>query len=182
MKATCACTGGSWSVGAKDSKDIVKTLRHCCQRKILVVCSHGLILSLHWCQQGRDVFWILLMHLPFQQSKTFSPVKHFQFWWWKWEVWPGLKDVKVQIVMMPLPWLEDHWMWACDWIFPWFPCLQPSLTDASPNRLRSFGSTDFKAPVTCWTSPKRELLEVIQAVADSMQLLVYDFACSFFCT
>lgn len=84
MKATCACTGGSWSVGAKDSKDIVKTLRHCCQRKILVVCCHGLILSLHWCQQGRDVFWILLMHLPFQQSKTFSPVKHFQFWWWKW--------------------------------------------------------------------------------------------------
>ena len=56
MKATCACTGGSWSVGAKDSKDIVKTLRHCCQRKILVVCCHGLILSLHWCQQGRDVF------------------------------------------------------------------------------------------------------------------------------
>lgn len=102
-------------------------------------------------------FWILLMHLPFQQSKTFSPVKHFQFWWWKWEVWPvwpGLKHVKVQIVMMPLPWLEDHWMWACDWIFPWFPCLQPSLTDASPNWLGSFGSTDFKAPVTCWNIPK----------------------------
>ena len=102
-------------------------------------------------------FWILLMHLPFQQSKTFSPVKHFQLWWWKWEVWPvwpGLKHVKVQIVMMPLPWLEDHWMWACDWIFPWFPCLQPSLTDASPNWLGSFGSTDFKAPVTCWNIPK----------------------------